>query len=75
MEKSLSRSVSGKTPISSGAPLGIPPDPTVKPAHDGAQLSREDISRCISIWARVYRLSDEETEMQDLCMSSRLWVG
>jgi len=38
------------------------------------KLSREDISRCINIWASMYLAPDESGE-RDLSMPSRPWLG
>lgn len=79
MEKTPSRSLTRKTRATDGAPSGIPPHLIDKPRGDVDKLSREDISRCIGIWAQMYRLSDDETKMpegmQDLCTSSRTSIG
>jgi hypothetical protein len=40
--------------------------------------TREDVSRCIGIWAREYRLQDEPeetTDTRDLLLPSRPWIG
>ncbi len=39
------------------------------------KLSREDISRCINIWASVYLDRDTPTAAEDLIMPSRPWLG
>lgn len=39
------------------------------------KLSREDISRCINIWASMYLDADDATESGDLCLPSRPWLG
>ena len=44
-----------------------------KPAPD--KLSREDISRCINIWASLYLKTDDQADKRDLCLPSRPWLG
>jgi hypothetical protein len=39
------------------------------------EITREDVSRCINIWAKMYRLNDEDSQPSDLCMPSRTWIG
>ncbi|WP_420476265.1 hypothetical protein [Noviherbaspirillum sp. ST9] len=39
------------------------------------KLSREDISRCINIWASLYLNEDDAAEPGDLCLPSRPWAG
>jgi hypothetical protein len=39
------------------------------------EITREDVSRCINIWAKMYRLSDEDSQPSDLCMPPRTWIG
>jgi len=39
------------------------------------KLSREDISRCINIWASMYLRPDDAAESGELCLPSRPWVG
>lgn len=43
--------------------------------NDGARdkPSRDEISRCINIWAAVYRLRD--ADLAELCMSRTIWGG
>jgi len=38
------------------------------------KISREDVSKCISIWARLYHLDDNDTDKGELCMASRPWM-
>jgi len=37
--------------------------------------SREDISRCINIWASMYLTDHEETGKRNLALPSRPWLG
>jgi hypothetical protein len=37
--------------------------------------SRDEIARCISIWAAVYRMRDAGFDSAELYMPSRLWTG
>ncbi|OWW19695.1 hypothetical protein AYR66_09470 [Noviherbaspirillum denitrificans] len=39
------------------------------------KLSREDISRCINIWASMYLTPDEAIDSRDLCLPSHPWAG
>ncbi|HYC42375.1 MAG TPA: hypothetical protein VEB70_05255 [Noviherbaspirillum sp.] len=40
------------------------------------KLSREDISRCINIWASMYLRPDETAEPgEELCLPSHPWGG
>lgn len=64
--------------IGSGAPPGIPTsglEPSGKHPPDGDKLSREDISRCINIWASVYLKRDTPTDPGDLRLPARPWLG
>jgi len=40
-----------------------------------APLDRDALARCISIWAKVYRLRDREMHLSELQMPSRTWAG
>lgn len=74
MEKHYSRSSAKNTPpvnddsydISS-LKIGRRSDPPQKP-------SREDISLCINIWARLYRLDGGTTDASKLHLPSRPWM-
>lgn len=47
-------------------------------AHPSARLekpSRDDITRCINIWATVYRLRDSDCDETDLQVTPRNWTG
>lgn len=74
MEKRQSRSVARTTP-----PVGEPgytsPIKFVQPASKPAKLSREDISRCINIWAHLYRQCDAASRPEDMYLPSRPWIG
>jgi|SwirhirootsSR3_FD_contig_31_5247683_length_419_multi_1_in_0_out_0_1 hypothetical protein len=39
------------------------------------KISREDVSKCISIWAKLYHLQDDEADKSELRMPSRPWMG
>jgi hypothetical protein len=39
------------------------------------KISRQDVSKCISIWAKLYRLDDEEADKSEPDMPSRPWMG
>lgn len=38
-------------------------------------ISREEVSRCINIWASVYGFSDREEPMDKSLMPTRVWIG
>ena len=80
MEKSHSRPLTkgassvGKDPFNLNVVVRSRPASVKRePAQD--KLSREDISRCINIWASMYLASDESLESRDLGMPSRPWLG
>lgn len=80
MEKSPSRSTSGKALPVNAVSRDIPSPligktQTPHPGEANRKPSREEISRCIGIWAKAYHLSDEETDGQELCIPSRTWTG
>lgn len=38
------------------------------------KLSREEVSRCITIWAKFYRYEDDGTDASELCLPQRPWL-
>lgn len=52
-----------------------PPGATVSGFAAPDKLSREDISRCINIWASVYLERDTPTDAGELLMPLRPWLG
>ncbi|RZI43138.1 hypothetical protein EGT07_09830 [Herbaspirillum sp. HC18] len=83
MEKSHSRSSSTKAalPAVGGKPynvdLVVRRNSNVSAKRDPVpgKLSREDISRCINIWARMYLTPEERMNTRELCLPSRPWLG
>lgn len=78
MEKSPSPSAPGKAPTGNTFARDITPqligtEPRKRVA--AAKPSREEVSRCIGIWAKLYHLRDEDADAQELCMPSRTWMG
>ena len=80
MEKSHSRPLTKRVPPVSKEPFNI--NVVVRPRSASAKrepredkLSREDISRCINIWASMYLTPDESHEGRDLCLPSRPLLG
>lgn len=75
MEKRQSRSRSLNKPIPpvSGAPYDSPIKLSRKPKEP--KLTREDISRAISIWAHLYRQCDDKAEPRELLLPNRPWMG
>ena len=87
MEKHHSRSSAKRVPlvnddsfnlsslvIGSGvAPPGI--GNADKPKAKAEKPSREDISRCINIWASVYLGEERQSDPGDLQLPSRPWMG
>ncbi|MEC4723745.1 hypothetical protein RY831_31985 [Noviherbaspirillum sp. CPCC 100848] len=76
MQKSISRSFPEKNLPGND----LPPQlhnlfESVRPDSGPNEITREDVSRCINIWAKMYRLSDEESQASDLCMPPRSWIG
>lgn len=49
--------------------------PAPKPDPMPDKPSREDISRCITIWASLYLDRDSKTDPGDLRLPSRPWMG
>lgn len=39
------------------------------------KISREEVSRCINIWASVYGFSDREEPLDQSLMPTRVWIG
>ena len=80
MEKSYSRPLTKRVPPVSKKPFDInvvvrPHSTAAKAEQREDKLSREDISRCINIWASMYLTPDESTEAHDLTVPSRPWLG
>jgi hypothetical protein len=76
MEKTPSPSLTRKARTVNDASSGMGvPGLTEKRHRDAGKPSREDVSRCIGIWAQIYRLRDDEADTQDLRMPPRLWIG
>ena len=79
MEKSHSRPLTKRVPPVSKEPFNINvvvrPRGTSKRDQQPDKPSREDISRCINIWASMYLDSDESIDKRDLCLPSRPWLG
>jgi len=81
MEKSQSRSVTKPVPLLNDEPYNVdlsvgrrsPPAKKQEPVPD--KPSREDISRCINIWASMYLAGDDKLDKRDLCLPSRPWLG
>ncbi|WP_151636458.1 hypothetical protein [Noviherbaspirillum aerium] len=76
MQKSISRSFPQKNVSGTELPPQINSffeSPEAK--GNSNEITREDVSRCINIWAKMYRLSDEDTQPSDLCMPPRTWMG
>lgn len=76
MEKQQTRSPTKTIPIND-ALIGMTP-PRVRQSGGNDKPSRGAISRCINIWASVYRLrddSDQQHDMRELTMPSRTWAG
>lgn len=76
MEKRQSRSrpLNQGIPPVSGAVYQSPIKLSKKQPKE-AKLTREDISRAISIWAHMYRQCDEKSGPRDLFLPSRPWMG
>lgn len=49
--------------------------PTANPDSMPGKPSREDISRCITIWASLYLDQEKKTDPDDLRFPSRPWMG
>jgi len=84
MEKSHSRSSTKPLPPSVGSDSYHRVDDLLLPRHASApakpapapdKLSREDISRCINIWASMYLKPDDKSDARELCLPSRPWLG
>ena len=74
--KTLSHAVGGESfPVEDLVlPRQVNPQAKRKSAPD--KLSREDISRCINIWASLYLTADDQAaDKRDLCLPSRPWMG
>jgi hypothetical protein len=74
MEKRQSRSLTKPIPPVSDARY-TSPIKLGKTSPKQEKLSREDISRCISIWAHVYRQTEDKSDPRDLFLPSRPWMG
>lgn len=74
MEKRQSRSLTKPIPRVSDAPYVSPIKLAKAPAKQ-QKLSREEISRCISIWAQVYGQGTDKSDPRDLYLPSRPWMG
>lgn len=82
MEKHPSRSLAKRVPPANEESFNISslvigrrakgPD---KPEHVPDKPSREDVSRCINIWASMYLLGNEQADAADLSLPSRPWMG
>jgi hypothetical protein len=81
MEKSHSRPLSKRAPPVSDEPFNINivvrqrSTSSAKREKRADKPSREDISRCINIWASMYLPSDETVSAHDLVAPSRPWLG
>ena len=80
MEKSHSRPLTKRVPPAGKEAFNFnivvrPRSANTKREQQPDKLSREDISRCINIWASMYLASDESIEARDLCLPSRPWLG
>lgn len=74
MEKQTSRSPAKAVPVLYGFNYARPGSGA--PAkHRRAKPTRAEISRCINIWAAVYRLRDVDFDAVDLQIPSRTWAG
>ena len=84
MEKSHSRPLTKRSAPVSDEPFNLnvvvrqrrtsPASPAKQEkAHD--KPSREDISRCINIWASMYLADDEIVDKRELTLPSRPWLG
>ncbi|WP_220810302.1 hypothetical protein [Noviherbaspirillum aridicola] len=75
MEKRQSRSrpLNKAIPPVGGAPYNSPIKLSKKPKEP--RLTREDISRAISIWAHLYRQCDEKSDPRDPFIPNRPWIG
>ena len=76
MEKSHSRPLTKRVPPVSKDSLNLnvmvrQRGSSAKRTPPQDKLSREDISRCINIWANMYLKSDEAAESGELCLLSR----
>lgn len=53
-----------------------PPTAAIADKKESANKpSREDVSRCINIWASVYLGRNTQTDVGDLRLPSRPWLG
>ena len=43
-------------------------------AESPSKPSRKEVSKCISIWAEIYRLRDDGSEARELCRRSQPWL-
>ena len=79
MEKSHSRPLTKRVPPVSNEPFNL--NVVVRQRGTSAKrnnkhpdkITREDISRCITIWASMYLTPDETSGTRDLCLPSRPW--
>lgn len=75
MQKSISRSLPEKNLSGNDLPPHLNNLFESIPSSGGPnEITRADVSRCINIWAKMYRLSDD-SQASDLCMPSRTWIG
>lgn len=80
MEKSHSRPLNKRVPPLGEEPFNInvvvrPRSASAKRGQRADKVSREDISRCINIWASMYLVQDDDGDKRDLCLPSRPWHG
>lgn len=77
MEKHLSSSFAKQPPTLASSVTRKPLAATQRATKTAERkLSREDISRCINIWARMYHQQDDKLPAHhDLCLPSRPWMG
>ncbi len=81
MEKSHSRLSTKRTPLVGDEPFNV--NVVVRPRRTSSakrektpdKPSREDISRCINIWASMYLSDDETVDNRELTLPSRPWLG
>lgn len=76
MQKTISHSFLGKNLPGKEIPAHLNTLYESIPSSDKPnEITREDVSRCINIWAKMYKLSDDESQASDLCMPPRTWIG
>ena len=78
MEKQQSRSPAKPLPAIPNAVYGRIESRPRERARGPGKPSRDEIARCINIWAAVYRLRDDDSadfDTSELTMPSRTWAG